>query len=223
MLSDGECRLGLRVRVAAEARGKPPALGRLHGGSRGGGSPSRGRLQSQLLLARQIALLRALLALEQAVLRLQQSLLLALRPRALWILRLQLLHMLLQAIDAGLTLPGLARKRLALSFLYDLLPLLDVLLTLLLSRQPLAQGGRRVGARGCGDMGLRSLRHGGTLRQRHRTTMELGPRSRNARCNRVRRCGEVRHRTRRRHRRTLGHRRGMERRCGRPCHCCRRR
>ena len=151
MLPDGECRLGLRVGIAAEARGKPPAFGGLHGGSCRGGSPGRGRLQSQLLLVRQITLLRKLLTLDQAVLRLQQSLLLALRPRALRLLRLQLLHALLQVIDAGLTLHSLARKRLALTLLHDLLSLLNILLTLLralfLSRLPLADSRRCVGAR----------------------------------------------------------------------------
>ena len=148
--SDGEYRLRLRVGIVAEARGKPPAFGSLHGGCGSSGSPGRGRLQSQLLLARQISLLRALLAFEQAVLRLQQSFLPMLRPRTFRFLRLQLLHVLLQAIDAGLTLPGLARKRLALAFLHELLSLLDDLLALLCalfpSRLPLAQSERGVGA-----------------------------------------------------------------------------
>jgi predicted membrane chloride channel (bestrophin family) len=101
-----------------------------------------------------------LLTLEQAVLRLQQSRLLALRPRALRLLRLQLLHPLLQMIDASLTLYALARKHLALSFLHDPLSLLDVLVALFLARQTLAQYGRCVGARWCGNLGLRPLRHG---------------------------------------------------------------
>ena len=76
-------------------------------------------------------MLGALLTLEQAVLRLQRPLLLALRAHAFWLLRLQLLHALLQAIDAVLTLRRLARKHLALPLLNNLLSLLDVLLTLL--------------------------------------------------------------------------------------------
>jgi hypothetical protein len=68
--------------------------------------------------------------LQQAVLRLEHPLLLALRPRAFRLLRLQLLHALLQAIDAGLALRGLARQHLALPLLDLLLALLDTLLAL---------------------------------------------------------------------------------------------
>jgi len=81
-------------------------------------------------------------------------LLLALRPLALRLLRLQLLHALLHAIDAVLALHALARKHLALPLLHNLLSLLDVLLTLLrtlfdprLSRRPRAQGWRCARAR----------------------------------------------------------------------------
>ncbi|MHB0773684.1 hypothetical protein [Bradyrhizobium sp. 5.13L] len=59
------------------------------------------------------ALLGTLLALKQAALRLQQSLLLALRSCAFRLLRLQLLHALLQAVNAALPFRGLARKHLA--------------------------------------------------------------------------------------------------------------
>jgi hypothetical protein len=91
-------------------------------------------LRCQPLQARQIALLHALLALEQAVLGLQQSLLRALRPQAFGLLRLQLLHALLQAIDPALALGTLARNHLTLPLLHDLLSLLDPLLTLLRTR-----------------------------------------------------------------------------------------
>ena len=76
-------------------------------------------------------MLRALLALQQAVLRLQHAFLRTLRPRAFRLLRLQLLHALLQPIDAGLAISGLARKHLAL-LAHVLLALLDTLLALLL-------------------------------------------------------------------------------------------
>ena len=58
------------------------------------------------------ALLGTLLALKQAALRLQQPLLLPLRPCAFRLLRLQLLHALLQAVDAALAFRRLARKHL---------------------------------------------------------------------------------------------------------------
>jgi len=122
--------LRLVIVIAAEACGKPPAFG----GVRGGGSSGRSRswrLFAQPLLARQIGLLRALLALQQAVLRRQQALLLALRPSAFRLLRLQLLYALLQAIDAALALPGLTGKYLALPLLHDLLALRDMLFALL--------------------------------------------------------------------------------------------
>jgi hypothetical protein len=51
-------------------------------------------------------------------------------PQALRVLRLQLLHALLQPIDAVLTLHALARKHVALPFLRGLLELLHTLLTL---------------------------------------------------------------------------------------------
>ncbi|HET7124010.1 MAG TPA: hypothetical protein VFI51_07830 [Bradyrhizobium sp.] len=63
--------------------------------------------------------------------RLQQPLLGALRPLAMRLLRLQLLHTLLQAIDAFLALRALARKRVALPLLHGMLLLLLTLLTLL--------------------------------------------------------------------------------------------
>jgi hypothetical protein len=87
-------------------------------------------LYSQLLLARQITLLQAFLVPEQALLCLQQALLCALLPQALRMLRPQLLHALLQPIDAVLALHALARKHVALPFLRGLLELLQALLTL---------------------------------------------------------------------------------------------
>ena len=69
----------------------------------------------------------------------------ALRACALDILRLQLLHAMLQAIDPGLPLRGLARKRVTLpllrgllALLGELLPLLRALLNSLRRRRPLA-------------------------------------------------------------------------------------
>ena len=73
----------------------------------------------------------------------------ALRACALDILRLQLLHPLLQAIDPGLPLGGLARERVALpllrgllALLGELLPLLRALLNSLGLRRPLAHARR---------------------------------------------------------------------------------
>jgi len=138
----------LNARLVAEARGKSLALRRLRSGSGRGGCSGRGR-QSQSLLARQVGLLDALLSLQQAVLRLQSPVVQALCARAFDLLRLQLLHALLQAIDPGLPLRGLARQRLALPLLRHLLALLDELLmllrTLLDPLLPLAQL-RRAGA-----------------------------------------------------------------------------
>jgi len=91
---------------AGEVRCKSSPCRSLHRGSSVG---ARGRrLYSQLLLARQITLLHALLALEHMLLRLQQPLLRSLIPRALRPLRLQLLDALLQPIDALLALRALA-------------------------------------------------------------------------------------------------------------------
>ncbi|WP_429104346.1 hypothetical protein [Bradyrhizobium sp. i1.12.3] len=117
-------------------------------------------------------MLRALLALQQAVLRLQGPVTEALRARAFDFLRLQLLHALLQAIDPALPLCGLTRERVALPLLRCLLALLDQLLPLLralvdpLRRQPpLAYARRRGRTRWRGDMR--------TLRGR---SMKFGPR-----------------------------------------------
>ncbi|UGA45325.1 hypothetical protein HU230_0004590 [Bradyrhizobium quebecense] len=55
----------------------------------------------------------------------------ALRACAFDLLRLQLLHALLQAIDPGLPLRGLVRERVTLPLLRRLLALLDQLLMLL--------------------------------------------------------------------------------------------
>jgi len=115
---------------------------------------------------------------------------------------LQLLHALLQAIDAALALRGLARKRLALPLLHHLLALLDDLLMLLRalldplsSRQPLARRRRaRVqgGVQGRGDMRRRPLCHGRTLRCSRRT-VEFGPWCCDVRGSRTRRRrGDVR-------------------------------
>jgi hypothetical protein len=74
--------------------------------------------------------LQSFLVPEQALLRLQQALLCALLPQAFRALRLQLLHALLQPIDAVLALHALARKQVALPFVRGLLDLLHTLLTL---------------------------------------------------------------------------------------------
>jgi hypothetical protein len=129
VLPRGERRAGLQGVIAAELRGKSSACGCLHSGS-SGGSFSRRRWR-QPLQARLVGLLYALLALEQAVLGLQQPLLRALRPETFRLLRLQLLHALLQAIDAGLPFRALPRQHVTLPLLHDLPSLLDVLLTLL--------------------------------------------------------------------------------------------
>ena len=138
--------LALRACLLAEVRGKSLALRRLRCG-RGRDANRRGRRQS--LLAGNVGLLRTLLALQQAVLRLQGTVMDALRACALDPLRLQLLHALLQAIDPGLPLGGLARERVTLPLLRRLLALLDHLLMLLRAllnalcrRRPLAQARR---------------------------------------------------------------------------------
>jgi hypothetical protein len=132
-------RLDPRIGIAVEALGKSPAGGGLHRRS-GPGLPTW-RRHSQRLPARQITLLQALLALEQAVLCLQQQPLRTLRPQTVRLSRLQLLHSLLQPINARLALHGLPRKAVALPFLRGLLELLLTLLTLKLSlfrlQQPL--------------------------------------------------------------------------------------
>ncbi|WP_246667929.1 MULTISPECIES: hypothetical protein [Bradyrhizobium] len=140
--------LALRTCLLAEVRGKSLALSRL----RRGGGRDRGanrRCGRQSLLAGNIGLLRTLLALQQAVLRLQGTVMDALRACALDLLRLQLLHALLQAIDPGLPLGGLARERVTLPLLRRLLALLDHLLLLLRAplnalrrRRPLARARR---------------------------------------------------------------------------------
>ncbi|MCP3372106.1 hypothetical protein [Bradyrhizobium cajani] len=70
--------------------------------------------------------------------------LLALRPRAFHLLRLQLLHALLEAIDAGLALRRLARQHLALPLLHHLLALVDALLALLGTLLALKQAALRL-------------------------------------------------------------------------------
>ena len=128
MVPSRPCRLGGLWVGTGEARCKSPPCGGLH---RGGSGGTRSRwLYSQLLLARQITLLQAFLVPEQALLCLQQALLCALLPQALRMLRPQLLHALLQPIDAVLALHALARKHVALPFLRGLLELLQALLTL---------------------------------------------------------------------------------------------
>ena len=91
------------------------------------------------------------------------------RPQAFRLLRLQLLHALLQPIDAALPFCALACKHLALPLLHDLLALLDLLLTLLgalfcllLSRRPRVHGRWRAWAWGS-DMRRRPRCHGRTL------------------------------------------------------------
>ncbi|WP_439363840.1 hypothetical protein ACNJYD_27175 [Bradyrhizobium sp. DASA03005] len=127
-LAGGERRLGLRSGLVAEALGKPAALGGLR--SRKCRSALRRGLQSKPLLARQVNLLRALLSAKQTVLRLERPLLLAQRSHAFGLLRLQLLHPLLQAFDAGLALRRLARQQVALALLDLLRALLDTFLAL---------------------------------------------------------------------------------------------
>ena len=68
--------------------------------------------------------------LELPLLGLQQSLLRALRPHAIGLSRLQLLHALLQPIDALLALRAFSRERIALPFLCGLLEPLQTLFTL---------------------------------------------------------------------------------------------
>ncbi|WFU58675.1 hypothetical protein QA639_14750 [Bradyrhizobium pachyrhizi] len=137
--------MALRTCLLAEARGKSLALSRLRRG-RGRDRSANRRCRRQSLPAGNVGLLRTLLALQQAVLRLQGTVMDALRACALDLLRLQLLHALLQAIDPGLPLSGLARERVTLPLLRRLLALLDHLLVLLRAllnalrrRRPLAQ------------------------------------------------------------------------------------
>src|SRR6478672_10481094 len=106
------------IGIVSELRGKSSARGGLHGGCGRAALPSRGPC-TELLLLREIALLRKLLALQQALLSRQG----ALRPPALRVLGLQLLHALLQAIDPGLALGAAARQRIALALLCELLML----------------------------------------------------------------------------------------------------
>jgi hypothetical protein len=211
--------------MAAEVRGKSPACGSLHSGRGGGGSFSR-RPRSQPLQARLIALLQTLLALEQAVLILQQPFLRALRPETSWLLRLQLLHPLLHAIYTVLTLCALARQHVTLPLLYNLLSLLDALLTLRrprfdlsLSRRSRARNGRCAWVRRCGDTWLRVSRHRWALRRRG--AMDLGSR----RCDAWRgwswRGRDARRRLRG-HSWTLWRGSRTERRRGGPRHHCRR-
>ncbi|WP_456757889.1 hypothetical protein [Bradyrhizobium sp. USDA 4011] len=143
-LARRERRLGLRSCLLAEVCGKSLALGRLRLGHGCGGDPNR-RCRRQSLLAGEVGLLCALLALQQAVLRLQGTVMDALCARAFDLLRLQLLHALLQAIDPGLPLRGLPCERIPLPLLRRLLTLLDQRLTLLCTllnslrrRRPLA-------------------------------------------------------------------------------------
>jgi hypothetical protein len=128
-------------------------------------------------------LLQALFALEQAVLSLQQPFLRALRPAAFRLLRLQLLHALLQMIDAALPRGALARQHVAPPILHHLCPLLDALLTLLrprfdlfLSRRSRAGSGRC--ARWCSDARPGVSRHRRLLRRCG--AMDLGAWRRNA-------------------------------------------
>jgi hypothetical protein len=124
--------------------------------------------------------LHTLLMLELPLFCLQQPLLRALRPQAFRLLRLQLLHALLQPIDAVLALRALARRHVALPLLHGLLRLLNALLALadpLLLRWARARRGRCARARRCGDfrrgrawrysdLRRRTGRHGRTLWRR---------------------------------------------------------
>ena len=102
-------------------------------------------------LPRLLEPLHMLLALKLALFCLQQPLLRALCPQAFRLLRLQLVHALLQPIDAVLALHALPRRHVALPLLPGLLQLLDALLALadpLLLRRALSQRGRCARARG---------------------------------------------------------------------------
>jgi hypothetical protein len=189
-----------------------------------------------LLLARQITSLHALLALEPALLCLQQPLLRALRPPALGLARLQLLHTLLQAIDALLALRASTRKDFALpvrlleswlcflesrlSLLAPLRALFDsllrALLDALLSRRARAHSGPSRPARLYGDLRPRTLRRRRALPWCGDALAEPGSRPCNARRRRAPRCGHSRRRARR-HRRTPWWSR-TDRRRGRPRH-----
>ena len=143
-------------------------------------------------------MLHTLLALEQAVLCLQQPLLRALRPQAFRLLRLQLLHTLLHAIDAVLTLCALARQHLALPLLYDLLSLLDALLMLRRPRFDRSfRDGRALKRAMClGSTGA-AIRGSGCLVIAGRCgvaadAMDLGSRRCNARRGRSCGCGDMR-------------------------------
>ena len=125
------------------------------------------------------------------------QILLALRPRAFRFLRLELLYVLLQAIDAGLALRGLARQHVALPLLRRLFALLDLLLVLLRalfdlipSRQPLVHGRRCARARGGSDMRRRPRCHGRTLRC-NRRPMEFRPRRHDMRSGSRWRCSKM--------------------------------
>jgi hypothetical protein len=83
------------------------------------------------LLLREIAFLSQLFALKQALLDRERTL----RPPAFRLLRLQLLHVLLQSIDPGLALGTAARQRVTLPLLRELLVLLKPLFTRLFPRR----------------------------------------------------------------------------------------
>jgi hypothetical protein len=238
------CCLGLSVSTA-EVRCKSPPCRSLHRGSSVGARSCR-RLYSRLLLARQITLLHALLALEQALLCLQQLLLRALLPQALRLLRLQLLYALLQPVDALLVLRALPRKDIALPFLRHLLELLRALLPLALrllrlqllyallqpvdallalhalARKlvalPLVQGLLQLLGALLALADPLLLRWGRAQRGRGARARRCG----DSQCSRARGGSHLRRRTRY-HGRTLWRRSRTERGCGRPRHCRRRR
>jgi len=113
----GERDLSARIRIVVESCGKSSTRGSLSGGS---GSLRRDWRCTQLLLLRQITLLRRSFAFKKPLLGLQ----LALGATPPPLLSLQLLHMLLQPINTGLALSALPRQGVSLPLLRQLLPLL---------------------------------------------------------------------------------------------------
>ena len=112
----GERDLSARIRIVVESCGKSSTRGSLSGGS---GSLGDWRC-TQLLLLRQITLLRRSFAFKKPLLGLQLALGATPPPP----LSLQLLHMLLQPINTGLALSALPRQSVSLPLLRQLLPLL---------------------------------------------------------------------------------------------------
>ena len=120
----GERDLSARICIVVKPCGKSSTRGSLSGGN---GSLRRGWRCTQLLLLRQITLLRRSFAFKKPLLGLQ----LALGATPPPLLSLQLLHMLLQPINTGLALSALPRQGVSLPLLRQLLPLLCGFLLLL--------------------------------------------------------------------------------------------